>query len=971
MTKCANKIQTTKSVSRFEMRSEERGAALTIALILMALIAGISLSVLAVVSTEARIAGSDLQRTQTFYAAAAGIEKMTSDFSALFARTSRPTLAQLNNIAASYPPELINEGFSFTQILTLDTKTLNAMRATQGITDGSYPRVTIPSGPFAGLVATVSPYLLASTATKGATGTEVRLQREMNNYLIPLFQFGIFSDEDIELHPGPQFYFNGRIHANGNVYANGNVQFLNKVTTANEIVTDVLRNGIPRIGNVWMKVGPTNVQLTQGSVFSGPNFPSARIGERGYFPGSPNGTANRNWESTSVAAPRAGTPNQFGGQLQTRTTGASPLLLPIQLERNPTREIIKRRMPNDNGTMSEARYHNKAQIRILLDDENVTSDASAIPPGKGVNLSQFTPVPLGSGRALWRIKDDGSYLDTSTTAVRQGSVSGPQADTVRGVKPTSETSPTSATIPHGAGITGRIFIEIVAPSGATYDVTTQILSMGMTEGEPNGIVYLQRPLWAAFTQGSRDRSGGNNSLTYLMDNTSIGSQGEIKTAGAGFPTMDSNYGFFFKIADKTPGGQPPVREDSPSPTSWNRIVPINIYNVREGLITSAWNANNVYERGITSIVEINMRNLARWVDGVYDNNLLAGTNAVSANINGSEGYIVYISDRRGDKVKSEIDTSGASVTSTNGMVDNEDIYGPNGRLDPGEDVIDARVDVGTGQPKKGTLQKDTTELPDQGAVIAAGTTMTTRLNCAVAVASWTNPNNYFRRAVRLFNGENLQITGASGKLSTTKGITIATENMIYTWGNYNTTGINGQPSGGSTLNDPTQTYYYLGNQVPTSIVADAFMPLSKTWFDSSGAMFPDNLGRRPADANLSSAVDETSVRSGIIAGNNLSALSGTPDAGNSSDGESRLNGGVHNFPRFLENWGNRRWNFVGALIPLYHSTQAMRPYNAYSTIYSPPIRNWAFDETFKDPNRLPPGTPSFQYIEPTGFRQEL
>ena len=29
----------------------------------------------------------------------------------------------------------------------------------------------------------------------------------------------------------------------------------------------------------------------------------------------------------------------------------------------------------------------------------------------------------------------------------------------------------------------------------------------MTEGEPNGIVYLQRPLWAAYTQGSRDASG--------------------------------------------------------------------------------------------------------------------------------------------------------------------------------------------------------------------------------------------------------------------------------------------------------------------------------------------------------------------------------------------------------------------------------------------------------------------------------
>jgi len=101
----------------------------------------------------------------------------------------------------------------------------------------------------------------------------------------------------------------------------------------------------------------------------------------------------------------------------------------------------------------------------------------------------------------------------------------------------------------------------------------------------------------------------------------------------------------------------------------------------------------------------------------------------------------------------------------------------------------------------------------------------------------------------------------------------------------------------------------------------------------------------------------------------LSALAGSPDAGNSSSGESRLNGGMHNFPRFLEGWEDRRFNFAGSLIPLFHSTQAMGQFNADSSIYSPPTRNWTFDATYRDPNRLPPGTPQFQYIEPTAFRQ--
>jgi hypothetical protein len=201
--------------------------------------------------------------------------------------------------------------------------------------------------------------------------------------------------------------------------------------------------------------------------------------------------------------------------------------------------------------------------------------------------------------------------------------------------------------------------------------------------------------------------------------------------------------------------------------------------------------------------------------------------------------------------------------------------------------------------------------------------------------------------------------------------------LVYVWGNYNTTGINTAPADGTAcLNDPSADCYYTGDQIPASIVCDAFFPLSKTWFDSLPALYPDDLGRRVADRSLGVVADETSVRAGIIAGNNLSALSagsGGPDAGNySSDpnaNESRLNGGMHNFPRFLENWGSRRFNLVGSLIPLFHSTQAMGQYNANSTIYSPPVRDWAFDVTFRQPDRLPPGTPQFQYIESTAFRQ--
>jgi hypothetical protein len=1073
--------QLRKALSPVGGNCKERGAALATALIVMSLLAAISMTVLAVVTHESRIAGSDLQRTQTFYAAAASIEKMTSDFCALYARTSRPTTQEFNDIAAAYPTELTGEGFSFNnQSLGVDP-------------NGTTGTVTIPNGPFSGLVASVTPYLLDTTATQTITGTQVRLQRKINNYLVPIFQFGMFSNEDLEVHPGPAFAFNGRVHANGNLYISGTMTFLARVTTANELVVDKLRNDKTHAQAMAVKVGSITVPLTAGSVVGGPNFSGATSGQRGYFPTSPSGSASTTWNSTSVAAASTGVANQFGGQVLTRTTGGVPLLLPMQIEGNQVREIIKRMMPNDSVVLNESRYHYKAEVRILIDDENPTaSDAAGIASGLGVNLSSFDPIPLpsaaptasptanGGGRALWRVNDNNtsvatSYNETTTTFVQQQqNGTAVQADTVRGVKPapplktitgvtktsgnpikitstahgfstndkvfiagvggatsanggwtitsvdadhftlngTSGTSMSSYTsggtvysftaipkssngtaIPSGSGITGHILIQIVDANGVTRDVTREILSMGMTEGEPNAIVMLQRPVWAAFTQGSRDAStasptpnpalngdpGYSNCLTDILNKTHLGADGSIKV-DATHPVQDGTLGYLTSIVDDTASGSQPVRSDVSTTMSiadwgtgnwitnkeWNAIVPINVYNVREGRINTSLTATTVYERGVTNVVELNMRNLARWVDGVYDLNLLNGTGAISANVASPDGYTVYVSDRRGDRIKSLVD-SGVTVNATNGMVDNEDIYGPNDTLDPGEDVQNT-----------GALVKDVNELPDPAALPGSyGSDVNKQ---ALTVSAWTNliggsgsdKNNhkYFRNSVRIFNGENLQVTGGSGKLSTTKGITVSSENMVYVWGNFNTTGINtAPPNGTSSLNDNTTTYYYVGNQVPTSIVCDAFFPLSKTFFDSETSLYPDNLGKRLAD-NSPSVSQETSVRAAIIAGNNLSAMTGTPDAGNSAYDESRLCGGMHNFPRFLEQW-NARWNFVGSMIPLYHSLQALGQYNANSTIYSPPIRNWAFDVTFTDPNRLPPGTPMFQHIEPTGFRQVL
>jgi hypothetical protein len=981
-------------------KHREKGAALAMAIIVVAILAVVALTALTFSSTEVRIAGSDLQRTQTFYATEAAMEKMTNDFSNLFRRKMNPTRSDLDIIEDAPPPALATEGFTFAQTLEEDTDRLNELRAIQGLPSNVYPRVNISDGPYAGLYSSVIPYKMTSIGSRTATRTEVKLEREFNNYLVPLFQFGMFSNEDIEIHPGPLMTFNGRIHTNGNLYALRNTKFLNRITVAGEFVRDATRGGEPNdtVGNqnVWLEVNGINVQsqLGSGSVKSGggtvggPNFNNSNPGQRGYYPGSPNGVANNLWESESVRPPANGTPNRFGGQVLTNTTGATSLKLPLELAGNSAAELIKRALPSDGEILSTSRYHNKSQIRILLDGQDDGSGAAnvaGIPAGKGVQLRDFVPSVLNGGEnVLKNISNAGTISGLPVIQKKPGG--GTQnAITVRGVKSAGETV-SGNYIPPGSGIRGRILIEIVKPDGTTVDVTQAILSMGMTEGEPNGIVYLQRPLWAGFVQGSRDRTGGSFDLVSLTRSSQLTSGGCMTVADGEIvdpaALYYANRGFIdTDLTGANEDGGTCVRESSPVGLH-NMIVPINVYNVREGWVRSTLSEYDVYERGMTSVVEINMRNLSRWLDGVYDSNLLSGTPAVSANVKGDEGYVVYVSDRRGDQKNSEFLSDGTSYASTNGIVDNEDIYGPNGRLDEGEDVVDFGWNSG-GTSKKGSLQKDTRELPDAGTICCTPTsgapaTDATRMSRAQTVLRWFNSSNYFRRAVRLFDGETLSTSVAAGKLSPTKGITVSSENMVYVWGNFNTTGITGIPTGGSTLNDGGFT----GPQVPASIVCDAFFPLSKTWFDALSALYPEGASNarnlsgeayRMADDALPSTSQGTSVRAGVIAGTNISSMTATP--GRDATG-LRRNGGIINYPRFLEIWNlnglTNAWSYSGSFIPLFHSTQALSQWeNDTAVIYMPPRRNWSFDSTFLTPNRLPPGTPFFQYIQATGFRQNL
>ncbi|WP_288481214.1 hypothetical protein [uncultured Deinococcus sp.] len=156
-----------------------------------------------------------------------------------------------------------------------------------------------------------------------------------------------------------------------------------------------------------------------------------------------------------------------------------------------------------------------------------------------------------------------------------------------------------------------------------------------------------------------------------------------------------------------------------------------------------------------------------------------------------------------------------------------------------------------------------------------------------------------------------------------KGLTIASNQPIYTWGNYNSV-----------------------NKIPASIIADAINVTSTA-----------ALSSMPLEVDQVPVASETTV--------NAAFLSGVDDTPSTGTNRSGYNGGLENYPRFHENWAGKNFNYQGSFVSLGNSLHTDGQQS--KARYSPPNRNWGFDESFLDASKLPPLTPRFVYLRQLNF----
>lgn len=196
----------------------EAGLVLTATIIVLALLSVLIAVAVRAAITSVRAAGLDYHEARVFYAAEAGGE---AGLSQLLPALADGHLAD-SELAAIGPPSLPGFSYDSFSVAPRDTTVV------EQITDG----------PFTGLYAftqNVEIYSLASDPARNAAAVVLRAKAQA----IPIFQFGVFFEQDLEATNGPPLDFVGRVHSNGNIYlSSANAWYHDMITTPNEVYHD-------------------------------------------------------------------------------------------------------------------------------------------------------------------------------------------------------------------------------------------------------------------------------------------------------------------------------------------------------------------------------------------------------------------------------------------------------------------------------------------------------------------------------------------------------------------------------------------------------------------------------------------------------------------------------------------------------------------------------------------------------------
>jgi hypothetical protein len=1004
-------------------RRDSRGFTLIAALLLTLLMSALAVGLLYMVTNEQRMGGNDLEGNEAYYGAESGVENLTAELSQLYQSSQTPTAASITALTApaNYPNAVTGSMITSTNYVESITWPPNQTNG-QPCPNAPNPCGSwdiVGAGQNQGMVATLIPFTLQVTATRASsageatnngaialTGASVNLSRTVEVALLPAFEFGVFCDGDCDYFAGPPFNFGGRVHTNGNLFLAANtgpLTFTDKITAVGQVIISQLENGTAAGPGAGSYNGSIYIPNASGGC---PAAPAAGPGSgsnclplttgswTGGFP--PTGTANTTtWPGISQGT--------FKGFVENGATGATKLQLPfVSSSKVGAIDIIRKPTPGDSPQLSASRLYNEASIRILLADswadlhpdgarsDSSTEDIQIGTPFSGMPGSlSYIPVVAGA-----------PGITTGNMYLAQGRTAGSNNWVAPAECSSTTTWPLFGQVNQSTPCTGTWLRVEYCPSTATTCASSPSAWVGVTRE------------WLAFGF----TRNYNNPPTHPY-NSSTGTAplcANYNTSPAG--QCQNGISPAILILQQLQPGMNATNAMGAGAGAYN-FLPLNFYDAREGEPRDARPSGDtgVYcsPVGIMNSVELDVGNLWLWLQGSgpYSTGSGAKVNASTYN-----GYILYFSDHRGmlpDKYPlttfyapglsgmsglNDIVNSGSAVGVPDGKLEamsyyatvgpnNPTPYSPEDTAVKGTAVNGGNVDnwgetyLGAGF---GITSTTNMALPYyiKGSVTAnaiqcysySGGSVSSPIY-GVATAEW-NMVAGPRHVLRLVDGGmdssgNSFVPPTNGSLSINgNGFTVASEEPVYVWGNYNTGAKDPFWPSENTLTTPHSA---------AAIIADAVTLLSNPpagtntqggsaaaagagYTDFETFAYPAVVGSRPGN--------DSYYRVAIIAGKSIPF----PNPAWSTEADFGTDGGMHNFLRYLEDRGsnNAVVNYAGSMISMYYSQYATGNFKCCTSVYDAPAkRNYFFDTLFENPQNLPPGTPSFQDVVSLGFHQNF
>jgi Tfp pilus assembly protein PilX len=1033
---------------------DARGFTLIASLLLTIMLSGLAISLLMMVNTEQRVGAADLNNNYTYRAAEGAMENLTANLANTFQSIQSPSSTDICNVSLTPP----------TWDATVTYPTYNAVPVNPGVPNPCLVALPKPqwgpiqSGPDAGLYAQLIPVTLNAQAMRLGNSETVSMTRTAEVALIPVFQFGVFSDSDLFFGQSPNMGFAGRVHTNGDLYlgvANGdNLVFGDKISAFGNVIREQMDNQFP-VGGGWdqgtvMIPTTSNGCAAQLANIAGANPSATCVDISTTSLGATNGSVTGGhgsaqvpaWYNVSLGTPYAGYIIDGNGTPGSTAdgpngTGATDLTLPFVNGTTSAVQIIRRPPTGESITslLGGSRLANEAQIRVLLSDKEADlhfSDWNG-DPTQDVELASLAPEFASTAFSQNGVTINGNVYYFGESACGGPVVLGTACTGANGGDPNfvfpqwvpgGATANQYATQGEWPLINGWLLVEAKwASDGNWHGVTKEWLGLGFARG-----VQVPTAPGTSATMGSNalGAAGSNwltdhrNAILYFQITADRNGDGTITNNLLTAANPNKGDEITFKPV-ATGVNTTPVPTTYSGPNSQYDWYPINLYDAREGENNDAnqpgsFNQSTGTPNGIMNVVELDVGNLKNWLLGNTGTPTGQNVDFVTQN-----GYILYFSDRRGMQYNPAF-----SLTQLIGEYGFEDTvnyaagapFSPNGSLEPvnyngvspedvnGNGVLD-KYGVKTVGDAFGTQTTNDTDTANPPTPYAPGHRINT------FTIGRANRVTGARHSLKLVDGSmgNLP-TQPPGNASNNcvlnaanptgcGGFTVASENPVYIQGNYNSNCplavAGGTCTPGNANYDATWTNVAAPEtpHAAASVIADAVTLLSNNWQDagcvvgsgtctnalsqSSGSLEnpinPQGEVGPPAAAPNRMAV--TTYYRVAVAGGKTIAFSNPVQNPEFAFG---MDGGVHNFLRYLEDWfgipaalggtgAQQSFYYKGSIVSLYWNQYATGTFKCCNLVYTPPDRQYSFDNLFSIPSNLPPGTPMFRNVDNLSYRQ--